>query len=36
MRDKGVLCVFKPAERDTVIHTEFNMSLPKEGATSPT
>ena len=30
------LCVFKPAERDTVFHTEFNMSVPEEGTTLPT
>ena len=30
------LCVFKPAERDTVFRREFKVSLPKEGATSPT
>ena len=23
------LCVFKPAERDTVFHTEFNMPILK-------
>ena len=30
------LCDLKPAERDTVFHIEFSMSLPKEGATPPT
>ena len=28
-------CVFKPAERDAVLHTDSKMSLPEEGATSP-